>query len=96
MRTFELVGFVGYPLTIKEDGKCVADFLYPLLDGWKCAKGDNEDAGIQLSELFLAPTQLCGMFTTGYSAKMTQENENYVIAVFQGFLKVDLSALNGL
>jgi hypothetical protein len=36
------------------------------------------------------------MFAAGYSAKMAQENEQYVIPVFQRFLKVDLSAFSGL
>ncbi len=93
-RTFELVGFVGGTVTVKQNVEGLADFLHPLLDGGKGSKRDDEDAGIELFEFFLAGAQLCGMFAAGYSAKVTKEDEQNVIPVFQDFTKRNLLAIS--
>ena len=43
----------------------------------------------------MARAQLCGMFAAGYSAKMTEENQQGVSA-FEDFAEGDLFAINGL
>ena len=67
-----------------------------MIESGKRSKGNNKDAGIELFEFILARAQLCGMFAAGYSAKMTEENEQNVIAVFQYFAEGDLFTVNGL
>jgi hypothetical protein len=84
--TLQPVGVVGDAVTVEKDGERQADFLDPLLNAWKGPKRDDEDTGIQVGKFLLARAQLCGMFSAGYSAKMTQKNQQNVIAVFENFI----------
>jgi hypothetical protein len=43
----------------------------------------------------LARAQLCGMIAAGYSAKVTEKNQQDVIAVFEHFAKRNLLAFGG-
>lgn len=90
-----MISFVREAVAVKKNGEFAADFLHPLLDGWKRSEGNDEDVGIELFKFFLAGAQLCGMFTTRYSAKMTKKDEQNVIAVFQDFIKSNLFAVSG-
>jgi hypothetical protein len=65
-----------------------------LLKGRECPERNDEDAGIAFDKIFLAVAQLCDMFTTGYSAKMTEENQQGVSA-FEDFAESDLLAFGG-
>lgn len=87
-----MVGFVNRPITVEQNVECNTHILHPLLDGWKSSKRDNENAGIELFDFFLAGAQLCGMFTTGYSTKMTEKDKQNVITVFQDLVEHDLFA----
>lgn len=93
-RAFESVGLVDDALTVEQDGKRAADFVHPLLECGKRSERDDEDAGIELGKFFLARAQLCGMFAAGYSAKMTQEDEQGV-AAFEDFAEGDLFTAGG-
>ena len=88
---FESVGVVGYPFTVEQDGECRASLVHPLLDGRQRPEGNDEDAGVQFHKFVLARAQLCGMFTAGYSAKVTEKNQQYV-SVFENFAERDLFA----
>lgn len=90
-----MVGFVGGAVTVEKDGERPADFVHPLLEGGECSKRDDEDAGIQFGKFFLAGAQLCGMFTAGYSAKVTEKDEQGVSA-FEDFAESDLFTVNDL
>jgi hypothetical protein len=50
------------------------------LDCGKRPKGNDENTGIQFGKFFLARAQLCGMFAAGYSAKVTEEDQQGVSA----------------
>ncbi len=77
-----MVDFVGNAVTVEENVESVADFFHPLLDCWQGSKGNDEDARVEPFEFFLVGAQLCGVFTTGYSAKMAEEDEQDMIAAF--------------
>lgn len=94
MRAFESVGLVGNAFTVEQDSERTADFVHPLLNAWQRSKGNDEDAGIEFGKFFLVGAQLCGMFTAGYSAKMTEENQQGV-AAFEDFAEGDLLAFGG-
>lgn len=94
-RAFKSVGLVDSAVTVKQDGKCTADFVHPLLEGGQCSKRNDEDAGIEFYKFFLARAQLCGMFAAGYSAQVTEENEQGV-STFEDFAKGDLFTFDGL
>ena len=93
-RAFESVGFVGNAVTVEKDGERPADFVHPLLEGGKCAERDDIDAGVEFCKFTLARAQLCGMFAAGYSAKVTEEDEQGVSA-FKDFAEGDLLAFGG-
>jgi len=65
------------------------------LESGEHSKRDNKDAGIQLGEFVSTRAQLCGMFAAGYSAKMTEKNQQG-ISVFENFAESDLFTFNGL
>ncbi len=94
-RAFELVGLVNCAVTIKQNIERAANFVHPLLESGECSKGNDKDAGIQLGEFVLVRAQLCGMFAAGYSAKMTEEDQQGVSA-FEDFAEGDLFTVNGL
>ena len=94
-RSFELIGFINDAVTVEQNGEVTADFLHPLLDGGKRSERNDEDASVESLKFFLVRAQLCGMFAAGYSAKMTEEDEQNMIAVFQNFVKCDLFTVNG-
>lgn len=94
-RAFETVGFVYRPFAVEQHGKCAADFVHPLLNGRKRAEGDDKDAGIELGKFLLVSAQLCGMLAAGYSAQVTEENQQGVVAVFQHFAQGNLFAAGG-
>ena len=94
-RSFELIGFINDTVTVEQNGEVAANFLHPLLNGGKGAEGDDEDTRVELLEFFLVSAQLCGMFTTRYSTKMTEQDEQNMITVFQNFVKCDLFTVNG-
>jgi hypothetical protein len=61
------------------------------LHGGQGSKGDDKHAGVKFGEFRLTVTQLCDMLTAGYSAKVTEEDEQGVSA-FENFAKRDLLA----
>jgi hypothetical protein len=65
-----------------------------LLEGGECSERNDEYTGIEFGKFFLTRAQLCGMFTTGYSAKVTEKNQQRVSA-FEDFAKRDLFAFGG-
>ena len=81
-------------VTIKQNGERAADFIHPLLEGGQRSERNDKDAGIELGKFLLARAQLCGMFAAGYSAKVTEENEQGV-SVFENFAEGDLFAIGG-
>lgn len=85
---------VDCPLAVEQDGECAADFVHPLLEGGQSPEGDDEDAGVEFRKFVLARAQLCGMFATGYSAKVTEEDQQGVSA-FEDFAEGDLLAVGG-
>jgi len=85
---------VGEAVTVKQNGECPTDFVHPLLEGGECSERNEENAGIEFGEFFLAVAQLRGMFTTGYSAKVTEEDQQGVSA-FEDFAKRDLLSFGG-
>ena len=93
-RAFESVGLIHGAVAVKQDGERAANFVHPLLEGGKRSKGDNEDAGIKFCKFILARAQLCGMFAAGYSAKMTEKDQQGVSA-FEDFAEGDLFAVGG-
>ncbi len=93
-RAFELIGFVNGAVTVKENIEGIADFLHPLIERGKCSEGNDKDSCIELFEFILARAQLCGMFTTGYSAKVTEEDKQGV-AAFEDFAEGNLFAVSG-
>jgi hypothetical protein len=66
-----------------------------LLEGGECPERNDEDAGIQFGKFFLVSAQLCGMFTAGYSAKMTEKDQQSV-SVFEDFAECDLFTIDSL
>jgi len=80
-------------VTIKQNGERAADFIHPLLEGGQRSERNDKDAGIELGKFLLARAQLCGMFAAGYSAKVTEENEQGV-SVFENFAEGDLFAFS--
>jgi hypothetical protein len=54
------------------------------LEGGQSSKGNDKDACIQVCNFLLMVAQLCGMFAAGYSAKMTEEDQQGVSA-FEDF-----------
>jgi hypothetical protein len=94
-RAFQAVGGVNCPLTVEQDGEGGAGFAQPLLDGGQGAEGDDKDAGVQFGKFVLTGAQLCDMLAAGYSAKMTQKDQQGVVAVFEHFAKGDLLAGGG-
>ena len=93
-RAFESVGLIDGAVTVKQNGERAADFIHPLLEGGKRPERDDEDARIELFEFVLARAQLCGMFAAGYSAKMTEKDQQGVSA-FEDFAEGDLLAFGG-
>lgn len=94
-RTFELIRFIDRAVTVEQDGECATDFVHPLLECGECSKRDDEDAGIEFYKFFLARAQLCGMFSAGNSAKVTEENQQGV-PTFEDFAEGDLFTFDGL
>jgi hypothetical protein len=95
-RAFQSVGVVNRPFAVEQDCEGDAGFFQPLLDGGQGAEGDDEDPGVEFGKFFLTGAQLCDMLTAGYSAQMTQENQQGVVAVFEHFAKADLLAGGGV
>ncbi len=93
-RAFQPIGVVHRPFAVEQHGKGAADFVHPLLQGGQGAKGNDEDAGIEFCKFLLVCAQLCGMLAAGYSAKMTEEDQQGVSA-FEDFAQGDLRAAGG-
>ena len=85
---------VGDAVTVKQNGECPTDFVHPLLEGGEGSERNDKNAGIMFGKFFLAVAQLCGMFTAGYSAEMTEENQQGISA-FEDFAEGDLLAFGG-
>jgi hypothetical protein len=49
-----------------------------LLEGGEGSKRNDENTGIEFGKFILARAQLCGMFTTGYSAKVAEKDKQDV------------------
>ena len=73
----------------------MTDFIHPLLESWYRSERNDEDTRLEFRKFILARAQLCGMFTAGNSAKVTEEDEQGVSA-FENFAKCDLFAVEGL
>ena len=65
------------------------------MDGWQGAEGDDKDARVEHGDFVLTGAQLCDMLAAGYSAKMTEEDQQGVVAIFQHFVETDLLAGGG-
>ena len=59
------------------------------------SKRNDKHAGVQFGKLVLLGAQLCGMFAAGYSAKVTEKDQQGVSA-FEDFAEGDLFTVNGL
>jgi len=89
--TFQAVGIVNRAVTVEQNSEGRAGLLHPLLDGGKCSKGDNKDAGVELFEFVLTGAQLCDMLAAWNSAKVAEKDEQGVSA-FEDFAESDLFA----
>jgi len=65
-----------------------------LLEGGQRSERNDKDAGVEFCKFVLARAQLCGMFAAGYSAKMTEEDQQGVSA-FEDFAEADLLTFGG-
>lgn len=88
------VSIIDCPFTVEEDGEISACFFQPLLDRWKRAKRNDQDTSIEFCKLGLAVAQLCDMLSAGYSAKMTEKDQQDVSA-FEDFAEGDLFTFSG-
>lgn len=93
--TFQAVGIVNRAVTVEQNSEGRAGLLHPLLDGGKRSKGNNKDADVELFEFVLTGAQLCDMLAAGYSAKVTEKDEQGV-STFEDFAEGDLFAFDGL
>jgi hypothetical protein len=64
------------------------------LKGGQRSKRNDEDAGIEFGKFFLTGAQLCGMLAAGYSAKVTEEDQQGVSA-FEDFAEGHLCSASG-
>ncbi len=92
--TFETIGVIDCPFTVEEDGEISAGFFEPLLDSGKRSKGNDQDTSIEFCKFRLVVTQLCDMLSAGYSAKVTEKDQQSV-STFEDFTKGDLFAFGG-
>jgi hypothetical protein len=65
------------------------------LDGGQGTERDDKDARVECGDFVLAGAQLCDMLAAGYSAKMTEKDQQGVIAAFENFVEADLLAGDG-
>ena len=82
--TFETIGVIDCPFTVEEDSEISAGFFQPLLDSGKRSKGNDQDASIEFCKFGLVVTQLCDMLSAGYSAKVTEKDQQGV-STFEDF-----------
>jgi hypothetical protein len=65
-----------------------------LLHGGERSEGNDKNARVQFGKFVLLVTQLCDMLAAGYSAKVTEKDQQGV-SVFENFAKGDLFAIGG-
>lgn len=80
--------------SVEQDCEISTGFLHPLLHSGEGSKGNNEDTCVEVGEFLLARAQLCDMLTAGYSAKVTEKDQQGVSA-FENFADRDLFAIGG-
>ena len=88
---FELIRFVDVTLPVEEHGEVRTRLFEPLLDRSKRAKGNDQDAGVEVCKIGLVVAQLYDMLAAGYSAKVTEEDEQG-ISVFEHLAESNLLA----
>ena len=91
---FELIAFIDFTLTVQEHGEIRARLCEPLLDRSKRAKGNDQDAGVEVCKIGLVVAQLYDMLAAGYSAKMTEEDQQSVSA-FERLAEGNLFTVGG-
>ncbi|MCK7519028.1 MAG: hypothetical protein MZV64_15535 [Ignavibacteriales bacterium] len=65
-----------------------------MLHGGQGSERNDKNAGIEFGKFILAVAQLCDMLTAGYSAKVTEKDQQGV-SVFEDFAEGDLFAFGG-
>jgi len=91
---FELIRFVDVTLPVKQHREVRTRLFEPLLDRSKRAEGNDQDAGVQVCKIGLVVAQLYDMLAAGYSAKVTEEDQQG-ISVFEHLVESNLLATGG-
>lgn len=91
---FELIRFVDVTLPVKQHGEVRTRLFEPLLHSRKRAEGNDQDARVELCKIGLVVAQLYDMLAAGYSAKMTEEDQQG-ISVFEHLAESNLLAAGG-
>lgn len=93
-RAFESISVVDCPLAVEQNSEVATGFFEPFLHGGEGSKGKDKNMCIQFGKFVLLFAQLCDMLTAGYSAKVTEKDQQGISA-FENFAEGDLLAFGG-